>query len=646
MSEHQPYVPAKQILRDFTLRAAVAGVIFGAIFGSANAYLGLKVGLTISTSIPLAVMSVALFKVVGRLSRPTNILECNIAQTGGSAASSIASGIIFTVPALFMWGVEPRLIAVGTLAMLGGVLGILIMIPLRPYLIVKEHEVLPYPEGTAAAQVLIAADAGGARARNVFIGMGVGAVFKTALEFGKVWADEIQIKVPLLKKGFIGVEPLPALLGVGYILGYRIGAIMVAGGLLSSLGIIPVIAHFGEHLSNPMFPETVKTISEMSAGEIWSRYIRYIGAGAVAFAGILTVIRSLPVMYSSLVDGMKGFTKEGRAAQMGQVRTSRDLPIIVVVVGAALVALVAAGTPYVLGVGAPLVLRVVGSVMVLLFAFMFVTVSSRIVGLVGVTSNPTSGMTIVTILGTSMIFYALGWNDLTGMVTVLTIGTVVCVAASIAGDISQDLKCGYIIGATPYKQQTVELIGAVTAAFAVAASVFLLGKGLTFGSEQLPAPQATLMKTVVEGVLQGNLPWGLVLAGASLSLVATLLGIPALPFAVGIYLPASAMTPVFLGGCLRALTEWQAKRKDRSVRTTTDKGVLLGSGLIAGEGLVGVGVALYGNIKGQRPPGFHFPWSEEPWFMIVAAVAFVALGWFIVRMTRPSGDEIAAEEDS
>jgi putative OPT family oligopeptide transporter len=347
-------------------------------------------------------------------------------------------------------------------------------------------------------------------------------------------------------------------------------------------------------------------------------------------------------MYNSLRDGLKGFTKEGRVEQQTRIRTSRDLPIIVVVVGVLVVALVAAATPYVLGVGAPLILRVVGSVMILIFAFMFVTVSSRIVGLVGVTSNPTSGMTIVTILGTSMIFYALGWTDLTGMVTVLTIGTVVCVAASIAGDISQDLKCGYLIGATPYKQQSVELIGAVTASFAVAASVFLLGKGLTFGSEALPAPQAMLMKTVVEGVLQGNLPWGLVLAGASLSIVATLLGIPALPFAVGIYLPASAMMPVFIGGCLRSLTEWMAKRKNQEVRLRTDKGVLLGSGLIAGEGLVGVAVAIYGVKMGEKPGGFLFPWSGEPGFTIVAAAAFILLGWYFVRMTKPSKSEAAS----
>jgi putative OPT family oligopeptide transporter len=351
-------------------------------------------------------------------------------------------------------------------------------------------------------------------------------------------------------------------------------------------------------------------------------------------------------MYSSLVGGLKGFTKEGRAAQMSQERTSRDLPMIVVLIGAALVLLVAAGTPYVLGGSeAPPIFRIVGSVVILIFAFMFVTVSSRIVGLVGVTSNPTSGMTIVTILGTSLIFFLLGWTDTAAMVTVLTIGTVVCVAASIAGDISQDLKCGYLIGATPYKQQTMELVGAVTAAFAVAAAVFLLGKGLTFGSAELPAPQATLMKTVVEGVLQANLPWGLVLAGASLSLVATLLGIPALPFAVGIYLPVASMTPVFLGGCLRALTEYMAKRNDEEVRVRTEKGILLGSGLIAGEGIMGVGVAIFAVITTHKPYGW-FPdsWLESPWHQVLAVVTFGLLGWFIVRMTKPSKGERALTE--
>ena len=634
----EPYVHHSRSLPDLTVRAAVAGVIMGAVFGSANAYLGLKVGLTISTSIPLAVISVALFKSVGRILRPTNILECNVSQTGGSAASSIASGLIFTIPALFMWGMSPSLLQVGTLAILGGVLGILFMIPLRPYLIVKEHDTLPYPEGTAAAQVLIAADAGGSRARSVFLGMGVGALYKTVLEFGHFWSSEIHVRIPLLEKGEVGLEPMPALLGVGYILGYRIGAIMVAGGLLSSLALIPIIAHFGQALGAPMFPETTRLISEMTPSQIWSRYVRYVGAGAVAFAGITTVLRSLPTMYRSLVDGLKGLTREGRSLAVVTARTQRDLSMSVVLVGSAVVLLVAALGPFVLGLGAPAPLRVFGSLMILGFAFMFVTVSSRIVGLVGVTSNPTSGMAIVTLLGTSLIFFLLGWTDDIGKATVLTIGTVVCVAASIAGDISQDLKCGYIIGATPARQQTIELVGAITAAFAVAASIFLLGRSLSFGSIDLPAPQATLMKTVIEGVLQANLPWGLVLVGAALSLVATLVGVPALPFAVGIYLPVASMMPVFLGGCLRSVTDWMAVRKGEDPANQTERGVLVGSGLIAGEGLMGVVVAGYAGIMGARPTGFRPEWLEG-WDQLLAAVVFALVGFFLIRMIRrePSG---------
>jgi putative OPT family oligopeptide transporter len=634
VAEPQPYVAAENSLRDLTFRAVVAGVLFGAVFGSANAYLGLKVGLTISTSIPLAVMSVALFGFLGRIGRPSNILECNLSQTAGSAASSVASGLIFTIPALFMWGFDPSLAQVGMLGMLGGLLGILCMIPLRPYLIVREHATLPYPEGTAAAQVLIAADSGGARARKVFLGMGLGAVCKGLLEFGRLWAAEIHLSVPLLKKGEVGLEPMPALLGVGYILGYRIGAVMVAGGLISSLGLIPLIAHFGEGLSAPLFPETVKLVRDMSPGEIWSRYIRYIGAGAVAFAGVVTVVRSLPTMYSSLRDGLKGFRRAGRVAEAVRLRTQRDLPMWVVAAGAVAVVLVTAAVPGVLGLGAPGPVRVVGSVLLLVFGFMFVTVSSRIVGLVGVTSNPTSGMAIVTLLGTSLVFHLLGWTDDIAKLTVLTIGTVVCVAASIAGDISQDLKCGYLIGATPAHQQGVELVGAVTAAFAVAASVLLLGHTLGFGTADLPAPQATLMKTVIEGVLQANLPWGLVLVGAALSLTAVLLGIPALPLAVGIYLPVASMMPVFLGGCVRRWVEWQGRREEGSeVNRRTDKGVLLSSGLIAGEGLLGVAVAGYAAVTGSKPAGFAPEWWL-PWLAPAALGVFALLAYALVTLSR------------
>lgn len=637
MSEVKPYISPDQTLRDITVRSIIAGAVFGALFGSANAYLGLRVGLTISTSIPLAVMSVALFKMLEKVSRPTNILECNIAQTMGSASSSLASGVIFTIPALFMWGFDPPLLQIGILAFLGGVLGILFMIPLRPYLIVREHAILPYPEGTAAAQVLIAADSGGTRARNVFIGLLVGGAYKSLLSFGKLWADEIKIHVPGLKKGVIGLDPTPALLGVGYILGYRISAIMVAGGILSALGLIPLIAHFGEHLTSPMFPADLP-IADMTAEEIWRNYVRYIGAGAVAFAGILTVIRSLPTMYRSLMDGLKGFTAEGRKLGVSALRTQRDLPMTVVLVGALLVVLVVMLSNQVLGAGPPAPLRIFGSLCIAVFAFMFVTVSSRIVGMVGVTSNPTSGMAIVTLLGTSSIFYMLGWTDDVGKATVLTIGTVVCVAASIAGDISQDLKCGYIIGATPAKQQAVELIGTLTSALAIAAAVYFLGKGLGFGTEDLAAPQATLMKTVIEGVLQADLPWGLVLTGAALALVAALLGIPSLPFAVGIYLPVSTMTPVFIGGCLRSFVEFRAERRKENAELRREKGVLLSSGMIAGEGLVGVALAIFAYIAGRKPEGMEIAWTGHM-DEVTAGIMFCLLGFFLWRMTKLSGRE-------
>ncbi|HPR65250.1 MAG TPA: oligopeptide transporter, OPT family [Thermoanaerobaculia bacterium] len=633
MSEFKPYVPAETRYRDVTIRALITGALFGAIFGSANAYLGLRVGLTISTSIPLAVLSVAVFKLLERVSRKTNILECNIAQTMGSASSSLASGVIFTIPALYMWGFDPPLVQIGILALLGGILGILFMIPLRPYLIVKEHHELPYPEGTAAAQVLIAADAGGARAQNVFIGLVVGAVYKVLLSFGKLWAEEINIKIPSLKKGIIGLDPTPALLGVGYILGYRIAGIMVAGGILSSLVLIPMIAHFGESAVHPLFPSLDVPISAMSAKDIWQNYVRYIGAGAVAFAGILTVLRSLPTMMQSLMDGLKGFTSEGRKVGVAPIRTQHDLPMSVVLIGAAVVVGVTMISSHVLGVGASIPLRVFGALCIVLFAFMFVTVSSRIVGLVGVTSNPTSGMAIVTLLGTSSIFYLLGWTDDAAKATVLTIGTVVCVAASIAGDISQDLKCGYIIGATPSRQQIVELISSLTSAFAIAAAVFFLGKGLGFGTEALPAPQATLMKTVIEGVLQADLPWGLVLTGASLALVASLLGVPPLPFAVGIYLPVKTMTPVFVGGVLRSLVEYRARRRGQDMDQRREKGVLLASGMIAGEGLVGVGLAVFAYISGRKPEGWGLEFSGYG-DQIAAMAAFTLLAFFLVRMTR------------
>ena len=628
MSDFKPYVPATENFKDFTFKAVFAGVLFGIVFGSANAYLGLRVGLTISTAIPLAIVAVAVFRLLAPIFGPSNVLEQNIAATTGSASSSLASGLIFTIPALFLWNFDPPLMQIGTLALLGGVLGVLFMIPLRRFLIVKEHGTLPYPEGTAAAQVLIAADAGGSRAKNVFIGLGVGALYKFTTAFLKLWPESLHLRLPVLKKAELGGEAGPALLGVGYILGYRISAIMVAGGLLSWIGIIPIIAYFGDSLGAPLAPVSDTLISDMTPYDIWTNYIRYIGAGAVAFAGIITVFKAVPTMYQSLKIGLRELRRKTGADMAQPVRTDHDLPMSIVFVGVLLVMIGVVVTPHVLGIGSTFIVRIVGAVCIAIFAFMFVTVSSRIVGLVGVSSNPTSGMTIVTLLGASLIFYALGWTDDFGKAAVLTVGTVVCIASSIAGDISQDLKAGYILGATPRKQQTAELIGAATSAFGIAAAIWLLGHAYEFGSAELPAPQATLMKTVIEGVLQGDLPWGLVLTGAALALTSELLGVPSLPFAVGIYLPLATMTPVFVGGVVRHFVEKAAKTKEeRDLRK--ERGVLFGSGLIAGEGVIGVLIAGYAVLAG-KPQGLKLIHNE----VVGQAVSLVVFALLIVFFVR------------
>jgi putative OPT family oligopeptide transporter len=640
MSDFKPYVPAEQELRDFTVRTIALGVILGALFGSANAYLGLRVGLTISTSIPLAVVSVAVLRLLAPLLGKPTILECNISQTAGSASSSLASGIIFTIPALFIWGYEPSLLQITMLAVCGGVAGTLLMIPLRPFLIVKEHRTLPYPEGTAAAQVLIAASGGGSTAKNVFVGLGLGAVYKALINLLYLWPDAVEVKVPALRKAVVSMSTTPALLGVGYILGRRIGAIMVGGGLLSWVVIIPFIAYrYGDaaiwdnalaYLRSKGLDPSVTTIGELSPGRIWDAYIRIIGAGAVAAAGIITVVKSIPTMVESLKIGVRQLRASASELNVGVLRTERDLPLSVVLIGIALVVALVTFVPGIIGAHTGLGMRFVAALAIAFFAFCFVTVSSRIVGLIGVTSNPTSGMAIVTLLGTGFVFWALGWTDLTGKITALTIGTIVCVAASIAGDISQDLKCGYIIGATPRKQQTAELIGAVGSAFFVCLSVFYLGKAYGFGSDALPAPQATLMKTVLDGVLGGNLRWDLVGVGAAFAVLMLIVRVPPLPFAVGMYLPLETMTPVFVGGLIRHYVNTRfpsAKEVEGK-----EQGVLLGSGFIAGEGLMGVVVAVIAVVIAKTPQYGVVHYPSEWMGQVVSLIAFAALGYFLFKV--------------
>ncbi|MGQ0385021.1 MAG: OPT family oligopeptide transporter [Gammaproteobacteria bacterium] len=618
-------------MRELTFKALGLGVLFGIVFGAANAYLGLRAGLTVSTSIPVAVMTVAIFRLLAQIGRPGTILEANISQTAGSASSSLASGVIFTLPALFMWGMAPDLLQMVLLALCGGILGVLFMIPLRDYLIVREHGNLPYPEGTACAEVLKASQERGAQAAHVFFGLGIGALFKAATSWAKVIPDSLSLKLPVLPKAGLSLDLSAALFGVGWILGPRVATIMVSGGLLASIVLIPAIAAWGEARIDPLFPETVKTIAAMSAGEIWNRYIRYIGAGAVATAGIITLVRAIPVMIQSFRAGAREFRAPG-AARAGVPRTAQDLPFWFLAAGVVVITLVMALVPQVFSVIEGVPRQFVAASCVVLFAFFFVTVAARIVGLVGVTSNPTSGMTIAALLGTATVFLALGWTDVTGKAAAVMVGCVVAIAASISGDTAQDLKTGYLLGATPRHQQVAQLAGVLTSATFVCLSVLLLAETFGFGGKDLPAPQATLMKLVIDGVIDRSLPWGLVGIGAGIALAAELARIPSLPFAVGVYLPLSTMTPIFLGGLLRLLL---TRRREASVaEARTGRGVLLGSGFVGGEGLLGVGIASAAFFLGRRPEGLGHAWAGEAGSWLLGAAAFGLLAFWFARRAR------------
>ncbi len=619
---------------EFTFKSVFAGIFLGMLFGMANTYLGLKAGLTISTSIPVAVLSVVFFRLLGVFGSKHSILELNISQTVGSASSSVASGVLFTIPALFMWGMSPEWLQLTLLAMAGGLIGVLFMVPLRRYLIKKEHGKLPYPEGMACAEVLVAAERGGQQASGVFWGIGFGMLFKLLTSGFKVLNGKFVL--PLIAKAEIAISVSPALTGVGYILGIRIATVMVGGAALSALVIIPLINWFGAGLSEPFFPETEVLIRDMSAHDIWNRYVRYIGAGAVACGGFITLIKSIPTMIESFKVGFAQIRKAGEALR-NEDRTDQDLSFKVVIGVILAVLVVLTVVPGILGFIDSIPVRALAALLIGIFAFFFVTVSSRIVGLVGVTSNPTSGMTIATLLGTSLIFAAAGWTDTFGKATALMVGTVVCIAASIAGDTSQDLKTGFVLGATPKFQQIGELVGVVTSAGVVAWTISYLhhSEAATggLGGSELPAPQSVLMKLVVDGVLDANLPWMLILIGAALAAVVSLFRLPVLAFAVGVYLPLSTMAAVFVGG----LTRWMLTRKKdkEEAENRREQGVLLGSGMVGGEGLTGVLLAIWVVAVGggRRISGVDLglpDWLDN----LLALAAIVCIGWLLGKFAK------------
>lgn len=576
----KPYVPADKVTPEFTATSIIIGVLLAIIFGAANAYLGLRVGMTVSASIPAAVISMGVIRVI---MKKDSILESNMVQTIGSAGESLAAGAIFTLPALFLWANEgkteaPNLLTISLIALVGGILGVLFMIPLRNALIVKEHGVLPYPEGTACAEVLLAGEEGGTSAKTVFAGMGLSAVFKFITDGLKVVPGVVTAPIRSLRTAF-SAEVYPALLGVGYICGIKIASYMFAGALLGWFVLIPAITIFGGPTT--MYPGDVpiaQMYAEGGADAIWGSYIRYIGAGAVAAGGIISLIKSLPLIVSTFKDSLKGL-KGGTKA--GSLRTEQDLDMRLVLGGSLVLILVIWLLP-------AIPVSLIGALLVVVFGFFFATVSSRMVGLVGSSNNPVSGMAIATLLFSTLILKVTGNTGVSGMIGAIAIGSVICIVAAMAGDTSQDLKTGYILGATPKKQQIGELLGAVVAAFTIGGVLLLLNSAWGFGTTELAAPQATLMKMITEGVMNGNLPWPLVLIGIFAAIVVEILGIPVLPVAIGLYLPLELSATIMIGGVIR----WIVDKKSADKNGEASGGVLFCSGLIAGEGLVGILLAI------------------------------------------------------
>ncbi|PYQ07735.1 MAG: oligopeptide transporter, OPT family [Acidobacteria bacterium] len=691
----KPFVPDEARLPELTVRAVLLGSLLGIVFGASSVYLALRVGLTVSASVPIAVLSITIFRALSnRLGGRASILENTVVQTTGSAGESIAAGAAFTLPALVLLGFEMDWTRTLLLSLCGGVLGVLMMIPLRRYLIVKEHGVLTYPEGTAAAEVLVAGEERGAQARLVFKGLLAGLVYKALGFVARLWPTTAELPIPRYKAAQVSVDMSPELMGVGYIIGYRSSAIMVGGGLLSWLVLIPAIALFGQGRLGALYPATVP-IDQMSPGDIWNRYIRYIGAGAVAAGGIINLLKAMPTIIDSFRASFRDLRTSGIGRAEERRRTERDIPISVVLVGSVALAVFMSFLPQlrtVPGMGP----AVISAVSIIVFGFFFSVVSSRITGELGSSSNPISGMAIATLMGVCLIFVALGWTGHAYTAAALSIGTVVCIAASNAGTTSQDLKTSFLVGGTPWRQQVALIIGVITSVVVIGGTLQLINKGnrriqeATYavtvvpppgvpslrgpdglpyrearvggvegipdgrylvtetgqvryrvqegiGSENAPAPQATLMSLVIKGILTQQLPWGLVLLGVFTSILMEIIGVPALAFAVGVYLPLESTTPVFLGGLARKLVDW---RRGSEAESDAGPGVLYSSGLVAGGSIMGLLTSFLGwpDARVERVAGVLGAGGQKTQALLGSGVSatigfalFLGLAYLIYR---------------
>ena len=586
-TEFKPYIPAEKVTPELTVTSVIMGCILAVIFGAANAYLGLRVGMTVSASIPAAVISMGVIRVI---LRRNSILESNMVQTIGSAGESLAAGAIFTMPALFLWAEEglsdkPGIVEITLIALCGGVLGVLFMVPLRNALIVKEHATLLYPEGTACADVLLAGEEGGANASTVFSGMGLAAIFKFVVDGLKLLPADVAAAFKSFK-GEIGMEVYPALLGVGYIVGPKIASYMFVGSLMGWMVIIPMICLFGP--DTWMYPAAEgTTIAQLyangGAAAIWSTYVKYIGAGAIATGGIISLIKSLPLIITTFRDSMKSM--KGSKSTSTE-RTAQDLPMQFILLG--ILAMV-----FIIWIVPAIPVTLLGAFIIVIFGFFFATVSSRMVGLVGSSNNPVSGMAIATLLIATFAIKSSGKTGIDGMTAAIAVGSVICIIAAIAGDTSQDLKTGYLLGATPKKQQMGEMLGVVVSGLAIGGVLYLLDAAWGYGTAEIPAPQAQLMKMIVEGIMGGNLPWGLVFIGVFLAICLEILRIPVMPFAIGLYLPIYLNATIMIGGVVRGLLDRRKGVDEKTKTAQSTDGTLYCAGMIAGEGLVGILLAVF-----------------------------------------------------
>ena len=589
-TEFKPYIPAEKVTPELTVTSVIMGCILAVIFGAANAYLGLRVGMTVSASIPAAVISMGVIRVI---LRRNSILESNMVQTIGSAGESLAAGAIFTMPALFLWAEEglsdkPGIVEITLIALCGGILGVLFMVPLRNALIVKEHATLLYPEGTACADVLLAGEEGGANASTVFSGMGLAAIFKFVVDGLKLLPADVSAAFKSFK-GEIGMEVYPALLGVGYIVGPKIASYMFTGSLIGWMVIIPLICLFGP--DTWMYPAAEgTTIAQLyangGAAAIWSTYVKYIGAGAIATGGIISLIKSLPLIVTTFRDSMKSMKGSKNTSTE---RTAQDLPMQFILLG--IVAMV-----FIIWIVPAIPVTLLGAFIIVVFGFFFATVSSRMVGLVGSSNNPVSGMAIATLLIATFAIKSSGKTGIDGMTAAIAVGSVICIIAAIAGDTSQDLKTGYLLGATPKKQQMGEMLGVVVSGLAIGGVLYLLNAAWGYGTAEIPAPQAQLMKMIVEGIMGGNLPWGLVFVGVFLAICLEILRISVMPFAIGLYLPIYLNATIMIGGIVRGLLDRRKGVDEKTKTAQATDGTLYCAGMIAGEGLVGILLAIFAVV--------------------------------------------------